>query len=50
MQTLLDEVVRAGGQIIVLSVVPFIFWLFAARKKLAIHMRLYPLFLHGLRT
>jgi membrane protease YdiL (CAAX protease family) len=33
MQALLDEIIRAGGQIIILSAVPFIIWIFAACKK-----------------
>jgi membrane protease YdiL (CAAX protease family) len=30
---LLDEIIRAGGQIIILSAIPFIIWIFAAHKK-----------------
>jgi membrane protease YdiL (CAAX protease family) len=33
MQMLVDEIIRAGNQIIILSVIPFIVWVFAARKK-----------------
>jgi hypothetical protein len=33
MQMLLDEIVRASGQIIIVSAIPFIFWIFAARKR-----------------
>jgi membrane protease YdiL (CAAX protease family) len=35
MQMLLDEIIRAGNQIVVLSVIPFIVWFFVARKKQA---------------
>ncbi|MDR0593268.1 MAG: CPBP family intramembrane metalloprotease [Bifidobacteriaceae bacterium] len=33
MRTLLDEAVRALGQIIVFSALPFVVWVFAARKR-----------------